>query len=262
MDDIRTADMVLVGLGEEFDDLRNIRDAEGYVTGKDMLAASEQSFLIPAWQRLYRENLPEETEKLRSALQNLADCLAGKNYFIVSVSTNCEIEQFPWREGRLVMPCGTDLRSQCKPFCENHLQLMQSREQKRIKAKLQEWRDTNVQERKAFLGTVMKTCPACDTNLELNNIYNDKYDENGYLPDWQIYTKWLQGTLNKRIVVLELGVGMAFPTVIRFPFEKVAYFNQKAKFYRINESLYQLTEELAEKGYGIAKNAIDWLQNL
>lgn len=262
MDDIRTADMILVGLGEEFDDLRNIRSAEGYVTGKEMLADSEQSFLIPMWQRLYREDLPEETEKFRRALQNLADCLAGKNYFIVSVSTNCEIAQFPWREGRLVMPCGTDLRYQCKSSCENHLQLIQSGKQESIKAKLLEWRATGFQKREAIARNVMDACPVCGTKLELNNIYNNNYDENGYLPDWQIYTKWLQGTLNKRIVVLELGVGMSFPSVIRFPFEKVVYFNQMAKFYRIHETLYQLTEELAEKGCGIAKNAIDWLQNL
>lgn len=262
IDDIKSADMVLVGLGEEFDDLRSIRDAEVYAAGKELLADSEQSFLIPAWQRLYREDLPEEIEKLKRALQNLADCLTGKNYFIVSVSTNCEIEQFSWREGRLVMPCGTDLRCQCRPSCENHLRLMQSEEQERIKVKLREWRNTVSQERAAFLGKVMEDCPVCGAKLEMNNIYNGKYDENGYLPDWQIYTKWLQGTLNKKIVVLELGVGMAFPSVIRFPFEKVAYFNQKAKFYRINANLYQLTEELAEKGCGIAKNAIDWLQNL
>ena len=77
-----------------------------------------------------------------------------------------------------------------------------------------------------------------------------------------MYTKWLQGTVNRKLVVLELGVGMKFPGVIRFPFEKVAYFNQKAKFYRIHKNLYHLTEELASKGVGIADNAIDWLQNL
>ncbi len=68
--------------------------------------------------------------------------------------------------------------------------------------------------------------------------------------------------MNRRIVILELGVGMRFPTVIRWPFEKVAFFNQKAWFYRINEKLYQLTKELDEKGCGIAQNAIDWLEQL
>ena len=77
-----------------------------------------------------------------------------------------------------------------------------------------------------------------------------------------MYTKWLQGTLNHRLIVLELGVSMRFPSVIRWPFEKVAYFNNKATFIRVNENLYQLTEELAGKGVGIPQNAIEWLKIL
>ena len=86
--------------------------------------------------------------------------------------------------------------------------------------------------------------------------------EAGYLEQWRLYTKWLQGTLNHKLFVLELGVGMRFPSVIRWPFEKVAFFNQKAYLCRVHEKLYQLTKELAEKGCGISKNAIDWLGEL
>ena len=262
MDDIRSADMVLVGLGEEFDDLRNIRDAEGYVQGRELLADSDHSFLIPTWQRMFREAVPEETQKLKHGLQKLIDCLAEKNYFVVAVTTNPEIAQLPWREGSLVMPCGSDLRCQCDASCEKHLRLMARREQEAVREQLQKWKQAAFQNSSEFLSHALGTCSACGNRLELNNIYNGSYDENGYLSDWKRYTKWLQGSLNKKIVVLELGVGMTFPSVIRFPFEKIAYFNQKAIFYRVNDNLYQMTEELAEKGYGIAKNAIDWLQNL
>ena len=93
----------------------------------------------------------------------------------------------------------------------------------------------------------------------LNNVYTEKYDENGYLQDWGVYTKWLQGTLFRKICILELGVGMQCPSVIRFPFEKVGYFNQKADFVRVNEHLYQMTSELGERGISVAMNAIDWL---
>ena len=106
-------------------------------------------------------------------------------------------------------------------------------------------------------------CEDCQRPMVLNNIYIGKnYNEKGYLAQWSQYTKWLQGTLNHRVLILELGVGMRFPTVVRFPFEKAAFFNQKAEFYRINEKLYHLTEELKGKGHGISQNAIDCLRNL
>ncbi len=87
-------------------------------------------------------------------------------------------------------------------------------------------------------------------------------DEQEYIQHWQIYTKWLQGTLNHRLFLLELGVGLLCPSVIRWPFEKIALYNQKAFLCRINESLSQLPEELNGKGMSIAENAIDWLANL
>ena len=105
-------------------------------------------------------------------------------------------------------------------------------------------------------------CSQCGGDIILNNIYAESYNENGYLEKWQLYTKWLQGTLNKKLLVLELGVSMRFPSVIRWPFEKVAFFNNKAFFIRINEKLYQITEELSSKGVGIAENAIDWINDL
>ena len=52
---------------------------------------------------------------------------------------------------------------------------------------------------------------------------------------------------------------MNLPNIIRWPFEKVAFYNQKASFFRINEKLYQLTEEIGEKGISIERNARDYL---
>ncbi|MDO4292560.1 MAG: hypothetical protein Q4C65_04920 [Eubacteriales bacterium] len=70
--------------------------------------------------------------------------------------------------------------------------------------------------------------------------------------DWQRYTGWLQHTLNRKLLVLELGAGMEAPEVIRFAFEKVVYFNQKAYLYRVHSRLYQLTEELKGRGCSVA----------
>lgn len=98
--------------------------------------------------------------------------------------------------------------------------------------------------------------------MVLNVVQTPGYDERGYLDDWSRYTKWLQGSVNRRLLVLELGVGMQYPGMIRIPFERVVFLNQKAKMYRIHENLYQVPGDFREKGIGIAENAIDWLNNL
>ncbi len=261
---IREADMVLVGLGEEFDDIRSFRGDAGYRAGKVLLADSEKYFLLPAWQRLFRESEEhrEAQERLVRGLQLLAQVLEGKNYFVVSVSSNGRISDIPWREGRLVTPCGSDLNMQCSAGCSCGVRPLADEERAGLQEELRRWRQSILEGRETGLPRGLGICRECGGERELNNIYNSHYNEQGYQADWQNYTKWLQGTLKHRLAVLELGVGMQFPSVIRWPFEKVAFLNRQAHIYRVNENLYQLTEEIAEKGTAIAENAIDWLQNL
>ncbi len=259
LDDFNEAEMVLVGLGEEFDIESSLRRRAGYVQGKELLLGSVQSALLPVWQKLFRR---ESGESVTEELGALAELLEKKNYFVVSVAVNSEIADIPWRNGRLVMPCGSDRLVQCDASCECNLREAGQTQRESLQEQLREWREAVLRGMCSEDPDGLGICPVCGKTLELNNVYGTHYDENGYLQDWHNYMKWLQGTLNRRLLVLELGAGMQFPSVIRFPFEKAAYFNRQARFYRVHEKLYQLTEELGAKGVGIAKNAIDWLQNL
>lgn len=89
--------------------------------------------------------------------------------------------------------------------------------------------------------------------------YGDNPEEH---PDWIRYTKWLQGTLNRDLLVLELGVGLQMPGIIRFPFEKVTFFNAKANMIRIHEHLHQIPEELSGKAASVAMNAPQFLMQM
>lgn len=75
---------------------------------------------------------------------------------------------------------------------------------------------------------------------------------------WEKYLHWLGFTLNQKLCILELGVGFKNPQVIRFPFEKTCYFNQKSKYIRINETFPQLSAEIADRGISIKKNPVEF----
>lgn len=77
---------------------------------------------------------------------------------------------------------------------------------------------------------------------------------------WDKYLRWLSFTLNQKLCVLELGVGFQKPAVIRFPFEKTAYFNQKSRYIRVSEKFPQLSAEIADRGVSIAKNPVEFFQ--
>ena len=256
LEQIRQADMVLVGLGEEFDDVKRLRDDTAYQSGRQMLLETGYDWLIPAWSEYCSGKLENV---IVPALENLLKILDGKNYFLVSLSTNSSIELVTGGTERLVKPCGGVLEKQCARGCEGELLPLEEKDREILKAFFNE-----LYEGHYLCDSIpeLGKCTKCGGSMVLNNIFAENYNESAYLGRWQRYTRWLQGTLNHQLFLLELGVGMQFPTVVRWPFEKIAAYNEKAILCRIHEKLYHLPKEISLKGYGISKNAIDWLGQL
>ena len=209
---IKDADLVLIGIGTEFESKRYCIDA-----------------------------------KAREAMCALFKVLTGKNYFLLTTCTNDILDDLGFKVDRVVAPCGSLKKKQCE-CCDNSIAELTEEDRQLFEMALS-------REEIPYL----TACPSCGKPMVLNNVYANNYDEEGYLENWSIYKKWLQGTINKRLCILELGVDLTFPSVIRWPFEKIAFYNQKAEFIRVNERLYHMSEELKDKGISIAQNAIDWL---
>lgn len=253
LEKLRQADMVLVGLGEEFDAEDLLGQDEKYLTGREALKGAGLHWLTPAWNEFCLERSGNTAPD--RALEKLAEILRGKNHFAVSVSTYSRVGML----GRAVMVCGSWQMKQCVQGCKETLEPVTDQDRAGLKRTFEElYAGRALQGAPALQGI----CPVCGGAMILNNVYAENYNEEGYLEQWKLYMKWLQGTLNHELFVLELGVGMRFPSVIRWPFEKAAFFNRKAYFCRIHEKLYQLTKEISEKGCGISKKSIDWLGEL
>jgi hypothetical protein len=248
-DMIGAADMILIGLGEEFDDLKCLESEDGYAALRKKIMSSDRQWLMPKADAIYRGRTKS---RVVPVLNKLIDTIKDKNYFVISTSTNPDIERLSWKSGRFAAPCGSCTKKQCEDACPEGLSDISKDDDRRLEEYLSEFMNNT---KTLDLGV----CPKCGKKLVLNNVYTPKYDENGYLKAWNEYRKWLQMTLNRKLLILELGVGMDFPTVVRFPFEKMAYYNNKAVFYRVHERLYQMTAELAGKGVSIAENSIAWL---
>lgn len=246
LEKLQAAEMLLVGIGEEFEEKAFLKAQPEYQRGVTYLEQVDRPDLLP----LLSDGVLRTGGRAVTALQRLYRIIADKNYFVVSTCQTDILDYAGFPGERVVMPCGTLKKKQCVCGCEQSLTEVSDFERKVLS-----------QEVASGIGapSALGSCPICHGRMVLNNIYVNKYLESGYLENWSRYTKWLQGTLNKELYVLELGVNLDYPSVIRFPFEKVAYYNQKASFIRVNERLYQMTGELHERGLSVAKNSIDWL---
>lgn len=247
--EIQNADMVLVGIGEEFEQKKFLNTLPQYKENLEKMKAVEKEFLIPVLDYYY---LKKQREELFEAYRELGRMLQDKNYFIVSTVMNEIIYDCGcFDRTKIVTPCGGYRKLQCLNGCGESLI---------------EWKEEYLEAaaaccegKSSWKEFWLGSCPQCSGSLACNNVYLEQYLEAGYLPDWERYMKWTQGTLNRRVLILELGVGLNYPNIIRWPFEKIAYFNQKASFFRIHETLYQMTEELQKKGISIPRNAVSFL---
>lgn len=247
---VNESQMVLVGVGEEFEGKNYLRQEPRYLQLEAELKENEEWMWILPYLQYY---FLKKEKELMHALQNLKVLLEGKNYFIVTTCMNGLLNEIGFDEERLVSPCGDFGRMQCSQTDCEYLGETSEKLLKQIEEYIQGERKLSQIEK--------EVCPLCGAILQFNSLYAEQYKEAGYLDKWQRYTKWLQGTLNRRLCILELGVSLNLPSVIRFPFEKIAFFNQKAEFIRVHEKLYQLSEELGSKGISQPQNAVKFLNS-
>ena len=191
------------------------------------------------WEKIleYKTNLDkglwnEEEKKYLEIYKKLEQILKGKDYFILTTNVDAIIFYSELQKERIVAPCGDIRRLQCNDSSHGV------------------WK---VEER---------NCPICGKQGIPNIIQEKPYNEMGYQAQWESYKRWLQKTINKKILLLELGEGFQTPTVIRWAFEKIAFINQKAYFYRVNEKFPQISAELNGKAEGIKENTKDFILSI
>ncbi|SCP95502.1 SIR2 family NAD-dependent protein deacylase [Anaerobium acetethylicum] len=253
---------VLIGIGEEFSaenaDIEEYDLYKKFIEKKENEKAGAETDWIAAFLRNYylKEKYRSGARDIRQldAYQVLFEKVKAKDYFVVTTNSDGLILHGGFDPGRVVSPCGNRELLQCRDKCCNKVWDADSEEDRIIDA---------VRAEGTLISSLKKPgCPYCGGEAVMHTVKNENYFEDAYLPQWEKYTKWLQNTINRELCILELGVGFAFPTVIRWPFEKIAFINQKAHFFRVNSRLPQLTEELAEKGVSIAADPVEFIRNL
>ncbi len=173
---------------------------------------------------------------IHSLYEKMNGLIKEKDYFIITTVTDALIFRSGLDQSRITAPCGNVTWRQCSKSCTKDI-----------------WEPGEIPD---------DICPHCKAPLTGNTIEAENYIEEGYMPQWNAYTRWLAGTLNKKLVILELGEGFRTPTVIRWPFEKTVSVNKKAHMYRIHGNFAQLSEAIKGKADSILANSVEFFRSL
>lgn len=236
---INQSDLVLVGIGEQVAvPTRKMDNEQKY---SDYMKMYNDETIYPYLQQAFvKENCQEYLE----FYNRLYDLIKDKNYYILTTNVDDVIFASKIDKERIVAPCGSIHQFVCED-CKGDIEFFDNQ-------KVEENLDILSNKMDSKLETLK--CHNCGKSLSPNIVSYEYYDENGYLDKWNRYTKWLQGTVNRNLCILELGVGLSYPTVIRWPNERIITYNNKAFMYRVHDKLYQLSEGIGERAKSVPEN--------
>ncbi len=84
-------------------------------------------------------------------------------------------------------------------------------------------------------------------------------DETMTEEQWNGYMNWLSRTLNRKLMILELGEGFMQPTIMRWPFERTVMINQKSCMYRLHKTFYQIADEIKERATAVKADSVEFI---
>lgn len=246
---IKEADLVLVGIGRELCANRLI-DFQKEISNPCYQSLIGKEDEDSVWMRTVYEREYLLSMKETDLLRELEQVLEGKEYFVVTSNDDGLLYHTHLKKDHITAPCGNGDFFQCSKPCDEQLYPANLG----LKDLMNHYEKTGQIEH--------LECPKCGERL-IFNVRTEKtkavYIEGAYLNSWANYTKWLQNTLNKKLFILELGEGFEIPSLFRWPFEKMAFYNKKASFVRVHHSLYQIGKELKEKAVGIPMDSREFL---
>lgn len=270
---IKEADYILVGCGDELSNKKILQNNEyekmifmpinkyGIESREELEKLVDNEKYLKWLESVLTKYADNFTIEAHPVYDKLYELIKDKNYFIITTNTDNGIFKSEIDSKKIVAPCGNEALLQCQHSCENKVwdgsnylnEIIENLDEIMELIKNKQWDS---------LEQFLPVCPSCNGKAEFNvkdEVTN--YMEAGYLEQWQVYLNWLMRTLNKNILMLELGENFKNPTVIRWAFEKNTFINNKAKLVRVNEKFPQITEEIKEKSIGISMNSADFIRN-
>ncbi|MEX2804931.1 NAD-dependent deacetylase [Streptococcus sp. H31] len=160
---------------------------------------------------------------------NLLELLRDKNYFILTTNVDHQVQKAGFNKKKLFYTQGDYGLFQCSVPCHQ-----KTYDNKDVILEM-----IKKQENMAVPSDLIPYCPKCGAVMTVNLRSDDRFVEDlGWENAKQRYGTWLEANVNKRIIYLELGVGMNTPAIIKYPFLKLTAANKQAKFLTINKTSF------------------------
>ena len=172
----------------------------------------------------------------------LYDLVKNKEYFVLTTNVDHQFYKAGFDEKRIFATQGDYGKIQCQKACHPKTYDAKDLFRKMDKAR----RDCLIP------SELVPKCPVCGGNMAMN-LRCDNYfvEDEAWHEAADRYAGFLEQNKDKKVVLLELGVGFNTPIIIRFPFEKMVRENSSYSLIRMNMDEAVVPESFGKRAIGI-----------
>ncbi|WP_112123680.1 Sir2 family NAD-dependent protein deacetylase [Methanosphaera sp. BMS] len=223
--------------GRRFED--NFRDfikkydfTDMYTSGFYPFETEEEKWAY--WSKhIYLNNVGMSATPLYEKIHEL---VKDKNYFVITTNVDDQFYKASFDSARIFRMQGSYRYIQCQKACHDKLY---------DNTQLVKEMIDSIDDDLRIASELVPKCPVCggpmDTNLRKDNYFvEDEY----WHAQKDAYVNYLNSVKNENTLLLEFGVGFNTPSIIRFPFEEMAFNNDKWTLARINKDHLELMVKL------------------
>jgi NAD-dependent SIR2 family protein deacetylase len=172
----------------------------------------------------------------------LLDALADKKVFLLSTIADKQFEKAGLPTEQIFCTQGDYFHIQCRKGCHDKtydaVSLFRQMDRERKNCMIPH--------------ALVPICPVCGSYMDMNLRKDNHFvqDEEWYEAETR-FGEFLSEAVDKKLVLIELGVGFNTPTIIRFPFEKLAREHDNVNLVRLNLDQAIVPESLGDRAVGI-----------
>ena len=176
-----------------------------------------------------------------SLYKNIFEAVNDKNYFVITTNVDDQFYKTGFDKDKIFRTQGSYRFIQCSKACHKKLY-----DDKEMVEKMLDVIDEDLK----VPSNLVPVCPVCKENME-PNLRKDEYfvEDDLWHKQSRAYRKFLEDNKDKKLVLLEFGVGFNTPGIIRFPFEQLVLSYDNWTLIRFNKdcrSMYDLGDKLIE----------------
>lgn len=183
----------------------------------------------------------------------LLDALSEKKIFLLSTNADKQFEKAGLSTDHIFCTQGDYFHIQCGKGCH----------EKTYDA-VELFRKMDLERKDCMIPSeLVPKCPVCGGPMDMN-LRKDNYfvqDEEWYASE-EKFEEYLIEAINKKLVLIELGVGFNTPTIIRFPFEKLAQENENISLIRLNLDQAVVPKSLGDRAVGINADMAESMRDI